>query len=373
MLVVSYFGRDDSSPRGVRTQRVLRALARDWTCHLVAARSGPISGAPKALDAGPLTRTAIGLGSHVLLDRYEIWSRAHLQRARSTTAALLVGYPFSPLITAQAWLSKAGIPYVVDAGDPWVLNNPTPAPRGVARVRARRGESNLWRYAAGAILTTRQHAEALRVLFPSLSTLVRPNGVDPTTPVVPRPPRRADDGVLRLAHFGSMYRDRVDPTHFLTALGSSEYWRGVEVHQYGPDAERLLGTATNVFVTYHDRVPWNEAVALTHQYDAVIALLNRNTAQVPSKLLAYRQLPLPRIAISPRESPTSDEAAFVADPSWLFAGRPVTTHSTAHAVLEHVSRPLHLDALHVAPEHQWTNVAATIASFIHRVTSNTVR
>ena len=65
-------------------------------------------------------------------------------------------------------------PYVVDAGDPWVLTSSRPEARAIGRVEAQ-SRIRLWDGAVGGVVTTDAQARALASIFPS-SLLIRPNG-----------------------------------------------------------------------------------------------------------------------------------------------------------------------------------------------------
>ena len=74
-----------------------------------------------------LRRRGRELAELFLLDKHELWSRRRFRGWRpDCDAALLIGFPFSPLSEAARRLTAAEIPYVVDAGDPWVLTGPGP-------------------------------------------------------------------------------------------------------------------------------------------------------------------------------------------------------------------------------------------------------
>src|SRR5204863_3347456 len=136
----------------------------------------------------------------VALDRWELWAARRLRRWHpEVDAALLIGYPWSPVTRAARRLARMGIPYVVDAGDPWVLTEPASLARSLSVWRARRAELPIWRNAVGAVVTTPQQADRLREVFPHLRVLVRPNGYVETAATTPSPESSRDPASLTLA------------------------------------------------------------------------------------------------------------------------------------------------------------------------------
>ena len=178
--VVSYLAGSPFGPRGVRTRRIIDALVQRWQVQLIAG--------PPLRDAcrRRLTRRGWDYGLYRLhamlaMDRYETWSIRRLSRWHPEgMGALLIGYPFSPIAYAAYALRHAGLPYVVDIGDPWTLTARVLGTEPHSPWRGARAERIVWGGAAGAILTTERQAAALTDLFPRLRTLVRPNGYDET-------------------------------------------------------------------------------------------------------------------------------------------------------------------------------------------------
>jgi hypothetical protein len=308
----------------------------------------------------------------LLLDKYELWSR-RMFRSWSPRAdgALLIGFPFSPLVYAARRLRAQAVPYVVDIGDPWVLTiaGGRPATRNFARARARRAERRLWTHAAGAIVTTDAQAVRLRERFPELPVLVRPNGFDPIAAaqisrepaaqhVTPKP-------VLRLAHFGAMLAARLNVQAFLERLADSGVWERVEFHQYGRDWASALRQQRGVQPIFHEPRPWPEIVATAHQYDAAVVIGNRDPTTLPSKAVVYLQLPVPRLAVV--EDDRRDSLAdYVSNkPGWLTvradaADGPARVH-------EHVSRPWVPEELAPPESESWGEASKEVAEFLDRV------
>ena len=181
LVVVSYAAHAPFSPRGIRTRELLERLQDEWTIELVARPSaaGSTGGAHRPVRS-LIRRAGRRVHSALLFDKYELWSRRRFRSwSPDADGALLIAFPFSPVFYASRRLAERQIPFVVDAGDPWVLTGADPAVSGAALARARTAERQLWATAAGAILTTEAQARALSALFPHLKLLVRPNGFAP--------------------------------------------------------------------------------------------------------------------------------------------------------------------------------------------------
>src|SRR6516225_4481585 len=123
LAVVSYLANDPLTPRGTRTKALLKALARDWEIELHA--SSAMHAAPHRRWAVRRARKVVArVTKRVILDPQEAWSARSFRSWRpEVDAALLIGWPMSPVAYAGSRLRDAGIPYVVDVGDPWVLTN----------------------------------------------------------------------------------------------------------------------------------------------------------------------------------------------------------------------------------------------------------
>jgi hypothetical protein len=371
LVVVSYMADAPFSPRGIRTRRLLEALRHDWKLELVA---GP------AMRKSYATRSRVGTSfvrkigrvahSSVLFDKHELWSRHRFRRWHPDAhGALLVGYPFSPLAYASRRLAECGIPYVVDVGDPWVLTAATPQVRSLGRLRGRAAEYRLWAGAAGAVVTTQAQAQALRALFPKLRILVRPNGfapVDHSRPnMVIRRPDHGRGSRLRLAHFGDISSVRVCIASFLERLARTGSWSEIEFHQYGTDWTGALGSLRAVRVVVYERRPWSEIVSAADKYDLAVVVGNRDPAQLPSKAVAYLQLPIPRLALI--GNGTDDALAqYVADkPGWIVVH--VDGADGADKIRTHLSREW-TEAELAPPENEsWDEVTTEIRRYLDTV------
>ena len=166
------------SPRIQRTAHLTAALEREFEFGVSRVPEHLARAAVPSRKSGPkgLARKAL---SPLVLDHLELPARVLMRGWRpSGRGALLIGWPYSPIYIAASHLVAAGIPYVVDVGDPWVLTEPAPprGPRRLSVLRAKAAETFLWRHAAAGVVTTEMQASGLRALFPDLELLVRPNG-----------------------------------------------------------------------------------------------------------------------------------------------------------------------------------------------------
>ena len=373
LVIVSAHAHAPFTPRGERTRALAEGLAGDWEVEVIApppAGSGASSGAtaPAPVRAA---RTAARLAVETtLLDKWEPWSarRVGPRWSPRADAALLIAYPFSPAIHAGRRLARAGIPYVVDSGDPWNLTAARPTNRPPGLLRARRAEHRLWREAAGAVLTTAQQAADLEALFGDLSILVRPNGYPvEAAEAADWRPREPAGRHLRLAHFGMLSAARLDVLPLLRGLAADPRWERITFAQYGDDFVGMLRDApAGVEVELHRPRPWEAVVAAAGEYDAVVVVGNHSATQLPSKAVQYLTLPVPRLAVS--NGAQDDAMATFARrmPGWLAVRH--DDPEAATAVAAHLERRWTPDELRPPAEEGWPAVAATVAAFLRRCT-----
>ena len=373
LIVVSYLANVGATPRGDRTQELTRRLSDRWEVDIVAGpRVAPTVTMLRSARS-PLRRLASTVHSSSLLDKFEPWSAKRFRSWHPEgTGALLIGFPFSPLVYAARVLVERDVPYVVDVGDPWVLTADCPSVRGVARRRSIRSERRLWSEAAGAIVTTRSQAACLGELFPSLPLLVRPNGYpvgqnDPgySEPIQAAMARRPiDSSVLKIAHFGMISSVRIDIAEFLIGLSRSGIWKHIEFHQYGPDwtgSLKSLGSSA-ISVHFHDYESWDEVLASARAFDLAIVIGNRDPKQLPSKAIAYLQLPIARLAVV--EDVHHDELAEFAlgRSGWLVVG--MDEVDACSRIQQHAARSWLPDELKTQFEDSWTAVANGVDGFL---------
>jgi hypothetical protein len=380
LAVVSYLAGDPLTPRGARTTALTESLSRDWTIELHS--SAAVHAAPPRRSTVRRARKAAAVvRKRVLLDNQEIWSRRHFGAWEpKVDGALLIGWPMSPLVYASERLYAHDIPYVVDVGDPWVLTNPNPYLRRPVAARAIRAERALWARAAGAVLTTTVQANAMSSLYPALPILVRPNGYEPIggtseshAEEVHSEEDRADVNprsrdTLNLVYLGNLSGVLLDVSVLLRRLVDSGRWSEVKFAQYGNDWDGVLDRApSEVVVTRHKPVPWDQAIALARNYDAAVAIGTQDAyrMRMPSKAVPYLTLPIPRIAIT-RGADDDALADYVADKQgWVCST--IDDPRLAERLQDHLSRNWSAEELAAPLAEAWPQVADEVARFLARV------
>ena len=304
----------------------------------------------------------------LVLDHLEIPARRLMRDWRpSGTGALLIGWPFSPIYVAASHLVAAGVPYVVDIGDPWVLTDPTRPPwsRRVSTRRAKAAETFLWRHAAAGVVTTETQAKSLRALFPDLELLVRPNGYLTADGDAGRglPADSASDDELRLVHFGSINSARVSIGEWLSSLRDAAGTR-VRFANYGPvdRPELLQASDPAVVVETHEPVDWAQACQIARTFDAAVVITNADPAKLPSKAIQYLTLPVPRIALT-AAGDGGELAAFAAErPGFIGVG--LDAPQDIPRMLSRLRRAWSDEELSPSRGDSWAEVADEIARFI---------
>jgi hypothetical protein len=300
----------------------------------------------------------------VLIDKQEPWSRRRLAGWRPVAdMALVIAPPFSLAGRAARRLVGAGVPFVLDLGDPWTAR----AACTPAGMRARREESFACSHAAGAIVTTHEQASEVTRGRGALPVLVRPNGHEVGPAATAPPARRPGPGRrLRLAHFGQLYGVRVDLEPFAAGLRASGLWDEIELHVFGEDWDRVLvDVRDHLAVVEHEPVPWPRVVELATGYSAALVVGNRGGIQLPSKVVQYLTLRIPRVVVV--EDPARDcIAGYVRDkPAWLVCG--AAEPDAARRVREHCERDWSPAELAPPPGESWPEVTAAIDAFLRDV------
>jgi hypothetical protein len=317
-----------------------------------------------------------------VLDKLEISARGVMRGWKpSGIGALLIGWPYSPIYVAASHLVAAGIPYVVDVGDPWVLTDPMP-PRFSQRLalqRTRVAETFLWRHAAAGVVTTETQASDLQALFPDLELLVRPNGYlaadehrvqgSPGIDGLDREMAGVDGGSggeLRLVHFGSINSARAPVGEWLSSLRAAAGIRRVRFANYGSVSRpELLQTGDPaVALEVHDPVDWEAACRIALTFDAAVVVANANPAQLPSKAIQYLTLPVPRIALTPSGS-GGELAGFAAErPAFIAVG--LDSPEDIPRMIAHLRRAWSDEELRPSVGDSWTEVAREVGRFAIR-------
>lgn len=380
-IVVSFADDGPYSPRVQRAGHLATALEQlDFRVERVPGPPGHAVGPFKATLPRRVARRAL---RPLVLDSFEIPARLALRGWKpSGGGALLIGWPFSPIYIAASHLIAAGIPYVVDAGDPWALTEPLPVPRSrfLSLRRAKAAEAFLWRHAAAGVVTTRTQASSLRALFPSLNLLCRPNGYTTAAePVTRREPARAvaDDaldrgarrvdgasaGELRLVQFGSVNPAKLPIGGWLSRLRDAAGLTRVRFANYGPaDRPELLQTQDPaVVVEFHDPVDWGRACQIARGFDAAVVVANRNPAELPSKSVQYLTLPVPRIALTASRD-RGELGAFAAQrPGFIAVG--VDSREDIPRMITHLRRAWSDEELSPPAGDAWAEVAREVVGF----------
>lgn len=313
--------------------------------------------------------------ARLLVDRHEPESRL---RGRSVPtvgvdAGLIVSLPASPAVTAARRLAGAGIPYVVDQGDPWGIGAESFRGDGLASRRRRSLEIRMWERAAGGVFTTQSQADAVLDLVPDLPYLIRINGYRPLDPIAFAAAfsrRKKPDSILRLAHFGALDRRRVAVGPILASLIASGLWTRIEFTQFGRETgvfENLDLPAGLISLEAREPVPWHQAREAAAAFDAAIVFGNRaaRQSQVPSKIVEYLTLPIPRIAIS--SGARGDELLNVARRLPGYLAVPATDPDLAEALKTFLARDWRLEELLPPDQCSWEQVAAEVVGFFFQV------
>lgn len=363
VFVVSYHAANPLTPRGGRTQAVVAALARRADVRVVA---GP-SRAGRAWWHRARDRALFEIGSRWLIDPLEPWAWKAVGRGLpDADVALLIGYPFSPMVVAARALRRQGVPYVLDISDPWALTRYDRGPRTLRDRRGARLERRLWRGASAGIVTTEAQARDLLELVPDLDVLVRPNGYADAGRAVAAPPRRRVADELWIGHFGNLYAPRLGIEGFVRRLAESPRWRRVVIQQYGRDHHGELRKLSKlVTVEARDPVPWPEAARLAAaELDLALVVGNKDPRQLPSKASEYLTLPVPRVALTGGLERDALAAYVEGRPGWMTLN--VDDPDAATRIWNHVRRSWTREELAPPADEAWACVAEQLATFVLR-------
>jgi hypothetical protein len=364
-IVVSFAADSPISPRVQRTTHLVKALEQQFDFRVERVPTRPVDPSQATLPRR-LARRAL---RPLVLDPFEVPARSALRAWKpSGSGALLIAWPYSPVYIAASRLVAAGIPYVVDVGDPWALTEPVPTPRSrrLALRRAKAAETFLWRHASAGVVTTETQADGLRSLFPDLKLLSRPNGY--TTAAEPVPDREATDPApsadeLRLVQFGSVNAVKLPIGEWLSRLRSAAGLGSVRFTSYGPvDRPELLQSEDPaVVVEVHDPVEWGRACRIARGFDAAVVVANLNPAELPSRSIQYLTLPIPRVAVTASGDP-GELGAFAAQRPG-FIGVDVDSREDVPRLIAHVRRAWSAEELNPPAGDSWAEVAREVAGF----------
>lgn len=344
-------------------------------------RAGRVApGKPVTSGRNGLRRRLGDRAARMFIDRHEpkMWMRGRSLPTEGIDAGLLVSMPASPAAVAAGRLRAAGIPYVVDQGDPWGIGTEAFRGRGLAARRRWRLEAEMWRGAAGGIFTTESQAEAVLEVVPGLPHLIRINGyrpVDQVEFVDALARRKRPDGVLRLAHFGALRigrlaNPRIEIGRALDALAESGRWTKVVFTQFGhtPEAFVRASNSPRVQIEGRERIAWERVIEVAVGFDAAVVVGNRppHRSQVPSKVTEYLGLPIPRIALT--SGVEGDELTEIARslPGYLVV--PATDPDLDGRIDEFLGGTWGLEDLVPPQEHSWDRVAVGLTDFFRTET-----
>lgn len=354
------------SPRIQRLRRVAEPLERlGWECVRWPDEQAP--SASEDVRSRPVRRTARKLAERtILLDRFEpasVRGRKRLRELRPD-AGYLVGPPFSYAAAAARELRERGRPYVVDSGDPWALEGRLEGGGRLVNARREASEAQLLGGAAGVVLTTELQAAEVESKHPGIPILVRTGGYQEVGPMPAGRPIERDPRVLRLVHFGRFDSSvRVDPMPLLVDLAESGRWRKIVLTQFGPDVAQLPGSGrSDVTIEARDALPWPEAVTEAANHDAAIVIGNlpERAMQMPSKVIEYLGLSVPRLALC--SGPDDSLHRFAGRlPGYLVVD---DGDRRIDRVIAHLGRDWSPEELAPPPEYSWAVVAARIAEFV---------
>jgi len=364
-IVVSFAADSPMSPRVQRTDHLVTALERQFGF-----RVERVPGQAVDPYGGQLPRRVARRALRaLLLDPFELPARFALRGWRpSGRGALLIAWPYSPIYLAASRLVDAGIPYVVDVGDPWALTEPAPTPwsRRLALRRAEGAERFLWGHAAAGVVTTETQASTVRALFPNLKLLCRPNGYAMATePAADRERTHATPhpGELWLVQFGSVNPVKLPIGGWLSRLRSVAGLDNVRFASYGPvDRPELLQSKDpGVVVEVHDPVDWGRACQIARGFDAAVVVANRNPAELPSRSIQYLTLPVPRVAVTASGDP-GELGAFAAQRPGFIAVD-VNSREDVPRLIAHLHRAWSDEELSAPAGDSWAEVAHEVVSF----------
>jgi glycosyltransferase involved in cell wall biosynthesis len=139
------------------------------------------------------------------------------------------------------------------------------------------------------------------------------NGFEPrTTPA--EPPAAHGKEPLHVAHLGTLYGGKRDPTPLFEALrilGADA--RQVRVHFYGPDQERIHGLAAVAGVAnsveVHGELPYADSLAVQSRSDVLLLLMwdrPEEAGVIPAKLFEYFGARRPVLAVGARDGAAAD-------------------------------------------------------------------
>lgn len=208
--------------------------------------------------------------------------------------------PRTPLALAARLSKKYRIPWVADMHDLWIGNPALNVPPWRHR-REKRLERKILATAAGLVCVNEDWTRTLGLRTGKPAEVVA-NGFDPEDfPRNPEGPKR--DGIVRIAHMGTMYRGKRDPSPLFEALRSlGEEAEKIRLLFYASDTEvlrkRIARFRVEPWVEVHEPVSHRESLRLQQNSDVLLILFFSDLIhESPAKLYEYLAARRPILAI----------------------------------------------------------------------------
>lgn len=227
-----------------------------------------------------------------------------------------VSDPFtSHLVALAAHQARPRVPWLVDIGDPFSLQQRTPVNNQPLYGRLnRRAERRVLAAASAVAVTAPAVRERYRAAFPEAAAKI---AVIP--PLFAPPPREANvevfpaDGRLRLLWVGTLYRAVRDPRplfELFRRLRAGFLADRLELHLLGDagNCRDLVASAEREFqgrLVVHGVVPRAIALAAARQAGCLVNVGNATADQLPSKLAEYAASGRPILNLEGSDADTS--------------------------------------------------------------------
>jgi hypothetical protein len=346
VLIVSCWYAPREHPRALRWS----AIAREWAARgarvtvLCAAGAGlppeeivagvqvvRVGRGPAAATGGagetPRATARLARGTWRAL-RWPDWACRWYLPARRTARALLAAAPYdrlvsvsdpftSHLVALAARRAQPRLPWLVDIGDPFSLQEQTPVNNPwLYRGLNRRAEARVLAAASAAAVTVPSLRARYAAAFPAAAPKF---AVIP--PLYAPPPGGADvtvfpaDGRLRLLWVGTLYRAVRDPRPLFALarrLLAGPLGARLELHLMGDagDCRDLVAAAVRELrgrLVAHGVVPRSTALAAARQAGCLVNIGNATGHQLPSKLAEYAASGRPILNLEGSDADTSRE------------------------------------------------------------------
>lgn len=349
LLFMSYAGPEENSS-GIRTGKLARAAAgAGFRCHIVHGgvesgegtwldgvtttsfrRTDPtrardarrrsletLSTAPRRVS-WPRVRRALKRAGRTFLqpDEMVLSGKVFARSARRAVAELISEYetvllvasgpPWSTMLVGRSVKRATGLPLILDYQDLWSLNQ-VPNRPPLAQARATRWESKMIEIAAGILPYNPGIAQRLRETFPGLRNVPCKVASIGFEGPIPQTITLEGGGTLRLAHFGSIYRDRTLESLLEACLELRARGLDVRLEWYGqlmgehPLRARLHSFVQGGALVVHDALPLRVAQQRMKEYDILVTVPSPSYAEeLTGKLFDYFQAGRPILGLAPQ-------------------------------------------------------------------------